>query len=166
MSYINFKVLLVICLLLIFWFYIMYSHTLYWQSGNFEKLNKSVQFPEVLNMAPYMSGTKDKYPFYNLYAVVVHLDIMNAAFSGHYVCYVKNIQGEWFRTDDSRVRIYFQDKWWFDSFDYLALFFVHAWLFIWYDESYLLLSSIYEPDMSSWRINIKNTRARKSCFVL
>ncbi|KOM26541.1 hypothetical protein LR48_Vigan284s002700 [Vigna angularis] len=72
------------------------------QSGNFEKLNKSVQFPEVLNMAPYMSGTKDKSPLYSLYAVVVHLDIMNAAFSGHYVCYVKNIQGEWFRTDDSR----------------------------------------------------------------
>ncbi|TKY69938.1 Ubiquitin carboxyl-terminal hydrolase 17 [Spatholobus suberectus] len=73
------------------------------QSGNFEKLNKSVQFPEVLNMAPYMSGTKDKSPLYSLYAVVVHLDIMNAAFSGHYVCYVKNIQGEWFRADDSRV---------------------------------------------------------------
>ncbi|KAK8472230.1 hypothetical protein PHAVU_002G148100 [Phaseolus vulgaris] len=73
------------------------------QSGNFEKLNKSVQFPEVLDMAPYMSGTKDKSPLYSLYAVVVHLDIMNAAFSGHYVCYVKNIQGEWFRTDDSRV---------------------------------------------------------------
>lgn len=73
------------------------------QSGNFEKLNKSVQFPEVLDMTPYMSGRKDKSPFYSLYAVVVHLDIMNASFSGHYVCYVKNIQGEWFRTDDSRV---------------------------------------------------------------
>ncbi|CAJ2647394.1 ubiquitin carboxyl-terminal hydrolase 17-like isoform X1 [Trifolium pratense] len=73
------------------------------QSGNFEKLNKSVQFPEVLNMTPYMSGTKDKSPVYSLYAVVVHLDIMNAAFSGHYVCYVKNIRGEWFRIDDSRV---------------------------------------------------------------
>lgn len=79
---------------------------LFWQSGNFEKLNKSVQFPDVLNMAPYMSGTKDKSPLYSLYAVVVHLDIMNAAFSGHYVCYVKNIQGEWFRTDDSRVKIF------------------------------------------------------------
>jgi ubiquitin carboxyl-terminal hydrolase 36/42 len=69
-------------------------------------LNKSVQFPEVLDMTPYMSGRKDKSPFYSLYAVVVHLDIMNASFSGHYVCYVKNIQGEWFRTDDSRVRTF------------------------------------------------------------
>ncbi|RYQ81636.1 hypothetical protein Ahy_Scaffold1g107510 isoform D [Arachis hypogaea] len=73
------------------------------QSGNFEKLNKSVQFPEVLNMTPYMSGTKDKSPLYSLYAVVVHLDTMNTAFSGHYICYVKNIQGEWFRTNDSKV---------------------------------------------------------------
>ncbi|KAI4328140.1 hypothetical protein L6164_020522 [Bauhinia variegata] len=73
------------------------------QSGNFEKLNKSVQFPEVLNMAPFMSGTKDKSPVYSLYAVVVHLDVMNAAYSGHYVCYVKNFRGEWFRIDDSRV---------------------------------------------------------------
>ncbi|KAJ7943718.1 Ubiquitin carboxyl-terminal hydrolase [Quillaja saponaria] len=73
------------------------------QSGNFEKLNKSVQFPEALNMAPFMSGTRDKSPLYRLYAVVVHLDIVNAAFSGHYVCYVKNLQGEWFRIDDSRV---------------------------------------------------------------
>ncbi|XP_059456635.1 ubiquitin carboxyl-terminal hydrolase 17 isoform X2 [Corylus avellana] len=73
------------------------------QSGNFEKLNKSIQFPEVLNMTPYISGTGDKSPLYSLYAVVVHLDIMNAAFSGHYVCYVKNFNGEWFRIDDSTV---------------------------------------------------------------
>lgn len=76
------------------------------QSGNFEKLNKSVRFPEVLNLAPYMSGTKDKSPLYNLYAVVVHLDIMNAAYSGHYVCYVKNLREEWFRIDDSMVNFY------------------------------------------------------------
>lgn len=80
---------------------LFYCHEL--QSGNFEKLNKSVRFPEVLDMAPYMSRTSDRSPLYSLYAVVVHLDIMNAAFSGHYVCYVKNIQGEWFRIDDSTV---------------------------------------------------------------
>ena len=73
------------------------------QSGNFGKFNKSVQFPEVLDLAPYMSGTRDKAAVYNLYAVVVHLDVMNAAFSGHYVCYVKSFRGEWFRIDDSTV---------------------------------------------------------------
>lgn len=35
--------------------------------------------------------------------MVVHLDIMNAAFSGHYVCYVKNVQNKWFKIDDSTV---------------------------------------------------------------
>eukprot|EP00262_Sarcandra_glabra_P013303 TRINITY_DN3652_c0_g3_i1.p1 TRINITY_DN3652_c0_g3~~TRINITY_DN3652_c0_g3_i1.p1 ORF type:complete len:441 (+),score=57.91 TRINITY_DN3652_c0_g3_i1:58-1323(+) len=74
------------------------------QFGKFGKLNKSVRFPEILDLAPYMSGTSDKTPIYNLYAVVVHLDIMNAAFSGHYVCYVKNIQGKWYKIDDSTVK--------------------------------------------------------------
>ncbi|XVE83071.1 hypothetical protein DITRI_Ditri16bG0057400 [Diplodiscus trichospermus] len=73
------------------------------QSGNFGKLNKSVQFPEVLDLTPYMSGTSDKAAVYSLYAAVVHLDVMNAAFSGHYVCYVKSFRGEWFRIDDSTV---------------------------------------------------------------
>ncbi|XVE60586.1 hypothetical protein DITRI_Ditri05aG0140400 [Diplodiscus trichospermus] len=73
------------------------------QSGKFGKLNKAIRFPEILNLAPYMSGTSDKSPIYRLYGVVVHLDIMNAAFSGHYVCYVKNVQNKWFKIDDSIV---------------------------------------------------------------
>ncbi|KAK4483935.1 hypothetical protein RD792_011144 [Penstemon davidsonii] len=74
------------------------------QSGKFGKLNKAVKFPEILNIAPYMSGTSDKSPIYALYGVVVHLDIMNASFSGHYVCYVKNNLGRWFQADDSTVQ--------------------------------------------------------------
>ncbi|XP_034891901.1 ubiquitin carboxyl-terminal hydrolase 16 isoform X1 [Populus alba] len=73
------------------------------QSGKFGKLNKSIRFPEILDLAPYMSGTSDKSPVYRLYGVIVHLDVMNAAFSGHYVCYVKNIQNKWFKVDDSTV---------------------------------------------------------------
>ncbi|XP_050235438.1 ubiquitin carboxyl-terminal hydrolase 16 [Mercurialis annua] len=73
------------------------------QSGKFGKLNKAILFPEILNLAPYMSGTSDKSPIYRLYGVVVHLDIMNASFSGHYVCYVKNVQNKWFKIDDSTV---------------------------------------------------------------
>ncbi|KAM7514506.1 hypothetical protein LguiA_004089 [Lonicera macranthoides] len=74
------------------------------QSGKFGKLNKSIRFPEILDLAPYMSETSDTSPIYRLYGVVVHLDIMNAAFSGHYVCYVKNIQNKWFKIDDSKVK--------------------------------------------------------------
>ncbi|GMI77257.1 ubiquitin-specific protease 16 [Hibiscus trionum] len=73
------------------------------QSGKFGKLNKAIQFPEILNLAPYMSGTSDNSPIYRLYGVVVHLDVMNAAFSGHYICYVKNVQNKWFKIDDSKV---------------------------------------------------------------
>ncbi|KAL1817635.1 hypothetical protein ACET3Z_020209 [Daucus carota] len=73
------------------------------QSGKFGKLSKSIKFPEVLNMTPFMSSTSDMSPIYRLYGVVVHLDIMNASFSGHYVCYVKNIQNKWFKIDDSSV---------------------------------------------------------------
>ncbi|XP_010277575.1 PREDICTED: ubiquitin carboxyl-terminal hydrolase 17-like [Nelumbo nucifera] len=74
------------------------------QTGKFGKLNKLVRFPEVLNLTPYMNATSDKSPVYTLYAVVVHLDIMNAAFSGHYICYIKNFQGKWFKIDDSMVK--------------------------------------------------------------
>ncbi|MCD7460699.1 ubiquitin-specific protease [Datura stramonium] len=74
------------------------------QSGKFGKLNKTIKFPEILNLAPYMSGTSDKSPVYQLYGVVVHLDVMNAAFSGHYVCYVRNFQNKWYKVDDSLVK--------------------------------------------------------------
>lgn len=72
------------------------------QSGKFGKLNKPIQFPEILDLAPFMSGTSDL-AIYRLYGVVVHLDTMNTTFSGHYVCYVKNFQGRWFKVDDSVV---------------------------------------------------------------
>ncbi|KAK9758266.1 hypothetical protein RND81_01G219200 [Saponaria officinalis] len=74
------------------------------QSGKFGKLNKSIRIPEILNLAPYMRGGSDKAPIYRLYGVVVHLDIMNASFSGHYVCYVRSAQNKWFKIDDSTVK--------------------------------------------------------------
>ncbi|XP_072977835.1 ubiquitin carboxyl-terminal hydrolase 17-like [Typha angustifolia] len=74
------------------------------QAGKFGKLNKAVRFPEYLDLAQYMSGTDDKSPVYRLYGVVVHIDVMNAAFSGHYVCYVKDTQGNWYKIDDSKVK--------------------------------------------------------------
>ncbi|KAJ0851310.1 putative ubiquitinyl hydrolase 1 [Helianthus annuus] len=59
---------------------------------------------QILDMAPYVSGTSDKSPVYRLYGVVVHVDIMNAAFSGHYVCHVRNVENRWFKIDDNRVK--------------------------------------------------------------
>ena len=55
------------------------------QTEKFGKLNKIFAFPKVLDMFPYMSGIGDKPPLYNLYAVVVHLDVLNASFFYHYI---------------------------------------------------------------------------------
>lgn len=57
----------------------------------------------MLDMIPYMTGKGDMPPLYMLYAVVVHLDTQNASFSGHYVSYVRNLRGNWFRIDDTEV---------------------------------------------------------------
>lgn len=54
-------------------------------------------------MAPYIHGDSDRSAQYNLYAVVVHVDMMNSTSTGHYVCYVKNFRGEWFGINDSTV---------------------------------------------------------------
>jgi len=49
-----------------------------------------------------MSGIGDKPPLYNPYAWVVHLDVLNASFFGHYICYVKDLKGAWYKIDDSK----------------------------------------------------------------
>ncbi|XP_076906416.1 ubiquitin carboxyl-terminal hydrolase 15-like [Bidens hawaiensis] len=73
------------------------------QEGNYGKLNKCIAYPEMLDMIPFMTGKDDIPPLYLLYGVVVHLDTMNASFSGHYISYVKDLQGNWSRIDDSQV---------------------------------------------------------------
>lgn len=68
----------------------------------------------MLDMIPFMTGTEDIPPLYMLYAVVVHLDTLNASFSGHYVAYVKDLHGNWFRVDDTEVNLshHFISFWW------------------------------------------------------
>lgn len=74
------------------------------QSGRFGKLNKRVSFPETLNLRPYMSELEDgNDDVYKLYAVIVHVDMLNASFFGHYICYVKDFRGNWYRVDDCKV---------------------------------------------------------------
>ncbi|XP_039060708.1 ubiquitin carboxyl-terminal hydrolase 15-like isoform X1 [Hibiscus syriacus] len=73
------------------------------QEGKYGKINKNINFPDMLDMVPFMTGTSDIPPLYMLYAVVVHLDTLNASFSGHYVSYVKDLRGSWFRIDDTEV---------------------------------------------------------------
>ncbi|KAG4962734.1 hypothetical protein AAZX31_14G104200 [Glycine max] len=73
------------------------------QSGRFGKLNKRISFPETLNLSPYMSEAGDGSDIYKLYGVVVHIDMLNASFFGHYICYIKDFQGNWYRIDDWKV---------------------------------------------------------------
>ncbi|KAJ8616659.1 hypothetical protein MRB53_036031 [Persea americana] len=73
------------------------------QTGKYGKINKCITFPDMLDMIPFMTGNSDSPPLYMLYGVVVHLDTLNASFSGHYVSYVKDLQGTWFRIDDTEV---------------------------------------------------------------
>ncbi|XP_047327620.1 ubiquitin carboxyl-terminal hydrolase 18 [Impatiens glandulifera] len=73
------------------------------QSGRFGKLNKRITFPETLDLSPYMSESGDGTDLYKLYAVVVHVDMLNASFFGHYICYTKDLSGSWYLIDDSKV---------------------------------------------------------------
>ncbi|KAL4182054.1 hypothetical protein AMTRI_Chr12g274090 [Amborella trichopoda] len=71
--------------------------------GSYGKLNKRVTFPEILDLGPYMSRDNCGRDIYHLYAVVVHIDMLNASFFGHYICYTKDARGNWYRTDDCKV---------------------------------------------------------------
>ncbi|KAI3756115.1 hypothetical protein L1987_55929 [Smallanthus sonchifolius] len=73
------------------------------QSGRFGKLNKRVTFPETLDLSPYMSEAADGNDKYKLYAVVVHVDMLNASYFGHYICFTKDFSGNWYRIDDCKV---------------------------------------------------------------
>lgn len=77
------------------------------QSGRFGKLNKRVSFHETLDLSPYMSEEGGGADVYKLYAVVVHVDMLNASFFGHYICYVKDFSGNWYKVDDCKVQIVF-----------------------------------------------------------
>ncbi|KAH9618089.1 hypothetical protein KSS87_000886 [Heliosperma pusillum] len=73
------------------------------QGGNFGKINKKVTFPESLDLFSYMSEERNGADIYELYAVVVHMDMLNASFFGHYICYMKGFQGDWYWIDDCKV---------------------------------------------------------------
>ncbi|ESQ54024.1 hypothetical protein EUTSA_v10024675mg [Eutrema salsugineum] len=73
------------------------------QGGRYGKLNKRISFPETLDLSPYMSEGGEGSDVYKLYAVIVHLDMLNASFFGHYICYIKDFCGNWYRIDDSEI---------------------------------------------------------------
>ncbi|CAM9740885.1 unnamed protein product [Bubo scandiacus] len=65
------------------------------------KISKFVEYPEYLDLRPYMSQTTGEPLLYSLYAVLVHHGAICHA--GHYYCYTKASNGLWYVMDDSSV---------------------------------------------------------------
>ncbi|NWW93517.1 UBP36 hydrolase, partial [Rhynochetos jubatus] len=66
------------------------------------KITKDVGYPEFLDIRPYMSQNKGEPVMYALYAVLVHSGYSCQA--GHYYCYVKASNGQWYQMNDDVVR--------------------------------------------------------------
>uniref|UniRef100_A0A1A8G6W8 ubiquitinyl hydrolase 1 n=1 Tax=Nothobranchius korthausae TaxID=1143690 RepID=A0A1A8G6W8_9TELE len=65
------------------------------------KITKDVGYPEFLNIRPYMSQSAGDPVMYGLYAVLVHSGY--SCHAGHYYCYVKASNGQWYQMNDSMV---------------------------------------------------------------
>ncbi|XP_037259045.1 ubiquitin carboxyl-terminal hydrolase 36 isoform X2 [Falco rusticolus] len=66
------------------------------------KITKDVEYPEILNIRPYLSQSNGHPVLYKLYAVLVHSGY--SCHSGHYYCYVKASNGQWYQMNDNLVR--------------------------------------------------------------
>ncbi|XP_074707146.1 ubiquitin carboxyl-terminal hydrolase 17-like protein 6 [Strix uralensis] len=65
------------------------------------KISKVVEYPEHLDLHPYMSETAGEPLLYSLYAVLVHGG--DSCDTGHYYCYVKASDGLWYEMEDDFV---------------------------------------------------------------
>ncbi|ELV13004.1 Ubiquitin carboxyl-terminal hydrolase 17-like protein 2 [Tupaia chinensis] len=66
-----------------------------------EKTTKAVQYPECLDMQTYTSEQNRGPLIYGLYAVLVHAG--SSCHNGHYFCYIKAGNGQWYKMDDAEV---------------------------------------------------------------
>ncbi|XP_055556384.1 ubiquitin carboxyl-terminal hydrolase 42-like [Falco cherrug] len=66
-----------------------------------KKIGKFVQYPQYLDLQPYMSQGAAAPPLYTLYAVLVHSG--GSSLAGHYFCYTKASNGLWYQMDDTSV---------------------------------------------------------------
>ncbi|XP_060795718.1 ubiquitin carboxyl-terminal hydrolase 42 isoform X2 [Neoarius graeffei] len=65
------------------------------------KISKDVRYSEYLDLRPYMSQSHGDPQIYGLYAVLVHSGF--SCYAGHYYCYVKASNGQWYQMNDSSV---------------------------------------------------------------
>ncbi|KAG9267698.1 ubiquitin carboxyl-terminal hydrolase 42 isoform X2 [Astyanax mexicanus] len=67
------------------------------------KIAKDVRYPEYLDMRPFMSQSHGEPQVYRLYAVLVHSGF--SCHAGHYYCYVKASNGQWYQMNDASVSV-------------------------------------------------------------
>ncbi|NWT90814.1 UBP42 hydrolase, partial [Lanius ludovicianus] len=65
------------------------------------KISQVVEYPEFLDLRPYMSDTAGEPLLYSLYAVVVHSG--HTCLEGHFFCYTKASNGMWYKMNDVTV---------------------------------------------------------------
>ncbi|KAM3859860.1 uncharacterized protein usp42 [Diretmus argenteus] len=67
------------------------------------KITKDVRYPEYLDLRPFMSQAQGEPQVYGLYAVLVHSGF--SCHAGHYFCYIKASNGQWYQMNDSSVSV-------------------------------------------------------------
>ncbi|XP_045925330.1 ubiquitin carboxyl-terminal hydrolase 42 isoform X3 [Micropterus dolomieu] len=67
------------------------------------KITKDVKYPEYLDLRPFMSQSQGDPQVYGLYAVLVHSGF--SCHAGHYFCYIKASNGQWYQMNDSSVSV-------------------------------------------------------------
>ncbi|XP_068161181.1 ubiquitin carboxyl-terminal hydrolase 42 isoform X2 [Antennarius striatus] len=67
------------------------------------KITKDVRYPEYLDLRPFMSQSQEEPQVYGLYAVLVHSGF--SCHAGHYFCYIKASNGQWYQMNDSSVSV-------------------------------------------------------------
>ncbi|XP_034050471.1 ubiquitin carboxyl-terminal hydrolase 42 isoform X2 [Thalassophryne amazonica] len=67
------------------------------------KITKDVKYSECLDLRPFMSQSQGEPQLYGLYAVLVHSGF--SCHAGHYFCYIKGSNGQWYQMNDSSVSV-------------------------------------------------------------
>ncbi|XP_032565464.1 ubiquitin carboxyl-terminal hydrolase 42-like [Chiroxiphia lanceolata] len=65
------------------------------------KISELVEYPECLDLQPYMSEEAEEPLLYSLYSVVVHSG--ETCLAGHFFCYTKASDGLWYKMDDETM---------------------------------------------------------------
>ncbi|XP_071673818.1 ubiquitin carboxyl-terminal hydrolase 17-like protein 6 [Patagioenas fasciata] len=73
-----------------------------------DKISKVVEYPQYLDLRPYMSQAAGEPLLYSLYAVLVHGG--DSCRAGHYFCYIKASDGLWYQMNDKSVDLCNSDR--------------------------------------------------------